>query len=62
MLKTLGSTESKTRPGEGRVGVGGDSRAGHGGSEIDRSEIDDVEVESGEVVVDEVGKKVQKFV
>ena len=61
MLKTSESTESKIRPGEGRVGVGGDSGAGLGGSEIDGSEKDDVEVDSGEVEIDEVGKKVQKL-
>ena len=55
MLKTLRTTESKTQPGEGGVGVSGESRAGHS-----RSEIDDVEVGGGEVEDDEVGKKVQK--
>ena len=48
MLKT-----AKLR--KGRDGVGGDSRAGHGGSEID-----DVEVDGGEVEVDEVRKKARK--
>ena len=59
MLKTSGSTESKTRPGEGGVGVGG-SRAGRGGSKLDGSELRDDEVDGGEVEVDEVGKKGQK--
>ena len=45
---------------KGKVGVGGDSRAEHDGSEINRSGIDDVEVASGEVEVDEVEKKVHK--
>ena len=58
MLKTSGSTEPSTRPGEGVVGVGGDSRAGRDG--IDGSGMDDVEVDGGEVEVDEVGKKAQK--
>ena len=43
------------KPKKGRDGVGGDSRAGRGGSEIDGDEID-----GGEVEIDEVGKKVQK--
>ena len=59
MLKTSGGTESKTRPGEGGVGVGG-SRAGRGQSEVDGSEMNDVEVDGGEVEVDEVGKKGRK--
>ena len=58
MLKTSGSTEPSTRPGEGVVGVGGDSRAGRDG--IDGSGIDDVEVDGGEIEVDEVGKKGRK--
>ena len=41
---------------KGGDGVGGDSRAGRGGSEID-----DVEVDDGKVEVDEVGKKVRKM-
>ena len=49
MLKTSGSTESSTRPGKGKVGVGGDSRA----------ELDGSKVDGGEVGDDEVGKKVQ---
>ena len=58
MLKTSGNTEPLTRPGKGVVEVGGDSRAGRDG--IDRSGMDDVEVDGGEVEVDEVGKKGQK--
>ena len=57
MLKISGSTESKTRPGEGKVGVGSNSRARRDGSE-DR--INDSEVDGGEVGDDEIGKKVQK--
>ena len=45
MLNTSGSTESKTQPSEGKIGVGGDSRAGHGNSEIDESGMDDDEVD-----------------
>ena len=45
-----------TRPGKGKVGVGGDSKAGH-----DRSELDGSEVNGGEVGDNEVGKKVQKL-
>ena len=58
MLKTSVSTEPSTRPGEGVVGVGGDSRAGRDG--IDGSGMDDDEVDGGEVEIDEVGKKGRK--
>ena len=61
MLKTSESTQSKTRPSESGVGVGGNSRARHAKSEIDRSGMDDVEVDGSEVEVDEVGKKFQKL-
>ena len=57
-MKTSRNTDSKTRPGEGGVGVGVDSRARRGESEIDGIEKDNVEVDSAEVEVDEVGKKV----
>ena len=43
-----------TRPGKGKVGVGGDSRARR-----DRSELDGNKVDGGEVGDDEVEKKVQ---
>ena len=59
MLKTLGSTESKTRPGEGGVGIGG-SRAGREGSRLDGSELHDDKVDDGEVEDDEVREKVRK--
>ena len=62
VLKISGSTESKTRPGEGGGGVGSDSKDRHGGSEIDGSGKDDIEIDSGEVQVDEIGKNVQKLV
>ena len=58
MLKTSESTEPSTQPGEGVVGLSGDSRAGRDG--IDGSGMDDVEVDGGEVEVDEVGKKGRK--
>ena len=61
MLKTSGGIKSKTQPGEGGVGVGGDSKAGRGRSEIGRSGLNKVEVDGGEVEVDEVGKKVQNL-
>ena len=48
MLKTSGSTKSKTQPGEGGVEVGC-SRAGRGGSKLDVSELDGGEVESNKV-------------
>ena len=56
MLKTSGSTESKTRPGEGGVGVGG-SRAGHGRSKMDNER----RVDGDKFGDDEVGTKVQKL-
>ena len=59
ILKTSGSTESKTRPGEGGVRVG-DNRAGRGGSKLDGSELCDDEVDSSEVEDVEVGEKVQE--
>ena len=64
MLKILGSTESKIRPGEGGVGVGG-NRARRKGSKLDRnklygSKVDGAEVDGGEVEDNEVGEKVQK--
>ena len=55
MLKTS-STES-AEPRKGVVGVGGGSRAGRDRGGIDGSEMNDVEVDGGEVEVDEVGKK-----
>ena len=60
MFKISGSTEPLTRPGEGIVGVDGDSRARRDASKLDRSELDGDEVDGGEVEVDEVEKKVQK--
>ena len=57
ILKTSGSTESKTQPGEGGVGVGG-SRAGRERSKLDGSKLHDDEVNGGEVEDDEVGEKV----
>ena len=56
MLKISGGTESKTRPGEGGVGVRG-SRAGRGGSKLD----DGRKIDGNEVGDDEVGTKVQKL-
>ena len=55
MLKT---SESKTRPVEGGVGVGGARR---GGSKLDRRRIDDNKVDGNEVRDDEVETKVQKL-
>ena len=48
LLKTSGSIESKTRPGEGRVGVGG-SRARREGNKLDKSKLHNDEVDGGEV-------------
>ena len=63
MLKTSGSIEYKTRPGEGEVGVNGsragcgDNKAGRGGSKLD----DGTRNDGDEVNGDEVGTKVQKL-
>ena len=57
MLKTA-------EPRKSRVGVGGDSRAGHGRSKLDERRIDDDEIDGNEVddeVDDEGGTKVQKL-
>ena len=59
MLKSLGSTKSKTRPGESGVGVDS-GRARCEESKLDRSELDSVNVDGGKAKVDELGKKVQK--
>ena len=53
ILKTI-------EPRKGGIGVGGDSRARHGGSKIDGNGMDNVEVDGGEVEVDEIGKKGRK--
>ena len=60
MLKTSGSIEPLTRPGEGVVGVGGDNRARRDAKKLDRSKLDGDEVDGGDVEVDEIGKKAQK--
>ena len=54
MLKTSSTESAKPRKDGDRVG--GDSRAKRGRSEIDRIGIDDVEVNGGEVEIDEIGK------
>ena len=59
-MKTSGSTEPLIRPGEGVVGVNGDSRARRDASKLDGSKLDGDEVDGGEVEVDEVEKKVRK--
>ena len=61
MLNTSKSTEFKIQPDEGGIRASGNSRARRGGSEIDRSGMDNIEVDGGEVEVDKVGKKVQKL-
>ena len=59
-MKTSRGSESKTRPGKGGVGVGG-SRAGRGGSKPDdKTGIDDVEVDGGEVEVGKKGRNLSK--
>ena len=61
MLMTSGSTESRTQPGEGGVGVG-NSKVGHGGSKLGNGRrIDGDEFDGNEVGDDEVGTKVQKL-
>ena len=57
MLKTSGSTESKTQLVEGGVEVSDSSRAGRDGK---KSGIDDIEVDGKKIRDDEIGKKVQK--
>ena len=59
MLKISGNTESTIQPGEGVVGVGGDSRIGRDRNKHNKSEIDDGEISSGKIN-NEVGKKDQK--
>ena len=59
MLKTLSTKSAKDS--KGRIGVGGDSRAGRDRSEIDGSGMDNIEVNGSEVEVDEVGKKGRKM-
>ena len=59
MLKTSGSTEFKTRSGEGGVGVVG-STARRKGSKLDGSKFHSSEVDGSKVEVDEIEKKVQK--
>ena len=56
MLKTSGCIESKTRPNEDGVGVGG-SRAGRSGSKLD----DKKRVDGNEIGDNEIGTKVQKL-
>ena len=56
MLKTSGSTESKTRSDKGGVGVDG-SRAGRERSKLDGSEFHSNEVDGGEFEDDEIVRK-----
>ena len=58
MLKT--SSTELAEPRKGVVGVGGDSRARRDRGGIDGSEMNDVEVDGGEVEVDKVGRKARK--
>ena len=57
MLKILESTKSIIRPGEGRVGVGSDSKA----ESSSRCKFGDSKVGGSEVAEDEVGKKDQEM-
>ena len=59
MLKTLSTKSAKLRKGKARVG--GDSRAKRDGNKLDRSEIDDIEVDGNKVGEDEVRKKGRKM-
>ena len=61
LLKTSKSTESITRPGEDKVGVGGSRRAEYNGSELDGNRIDGNKVDGGKVRDNEIEKKVQKL-
>ena len=58
MLKT--SITESAKPKKGGVGVGSGSRAGRVKNEINRSRIDNIEIDGGKVGDDEVGKKSQK--
>ena len=58
-MKNSGSTESAKQLRDGIVGVGGDSKAGYDGSKVDGIEIDEDEVNGGEVD-NEIEKKSQK--
>ena len=58
MLKFSGTKSAKPRT--GGVVVDGDSTARRGGSEIDESRSNKVQINGGEVEVDKVEKKVQK--
>ena len=58
MLKTSNTKSAELK--KDGVGVGGDSWAGRGGSEIDGSRMDNVELDGSEVEVVKVEKKVQK--
>ena len=60
MLKTSGSTKPLLRPGEGVVGVDGDSRARRDAKKLDRSKLGGDKVDGDEIEVDEIEKKVQK--
>ena len=60
MLKTSGSTESKTELGENGVGVAG-SRAGHEESKLDRSKLYVGEVNGDKVRDNEIVKKSQNL-
>ena len=49
-----------TQPKKSRVEVGNDSRAGHDKNKLNKSGIDSIEIDGGEVGNVEVEKKVQK--
>ena len=51
------SSTKSAEPRKGVVGVGGDSRARHGGGELDGSWMNNIEVDGGEVEDDKVVKK-----
>ena len=50
-----------SRAKKGKTGVDSNSQAERNGNGLDRSEIDDVEVDGNEIEDDEVGKKGQKI-
>ena len=60
MLKISESTESTTQPGEGIVGIGGDTRARYNRNKLDGSEIDESEIDSNEVNGSKVDYKIRK--
>ena len=60
MLKISRNTKSLIRPGKDGVEVGSDNRARRDGNKLDRSEINGVEVDSGEFGDNKIRKEIEK--